>query len=246
MGRGRQLSVLLPPTRVPRLSSSGSETGSIFPWVLGGTSCRDALPSPGDTPSAIARGTARCVCTGRALGAPTTPRSQGGTWASPPQHPLPPGFRTRWCPALSKPAWRLSRSTSLYCPLLYCVFYNLKVCGHCVQRVCWRRFSSSEHSLTSCLHRESSQVMLVVKNPPASAGDAGDTGSIPESESFPRRGDGNPLQCFCLGNPMDGRAWVDCGPRGCKELDTTERQTLLSFRLSLCHLLVILPTFQTW
>ena len=33
-------------------------------------------------------------------------------------------------------------------------------------------------------------------------------------------GNGNPLQDSCLENPMDGGAWC---PRGCKELDMTER-----------------------
>ena len=44
----------------------------------------------------------------------------------------------------------------------------------------------------------------VVKNPPANAGDLG---SIPESGRSPERGNGNPLQCCCLGNPMDRGAW---------------------------------------
>ena len=39
-----------------------------------------------------------------------------------------------------------------------------------------------------------SQVALVVKNPPANAGDIRDTGSIPGSERSPERGNGNPLQ----------------------------------------------------
>ena len=43
----------------------------------------------------------------------------------------------------------------------------------------------------------------VVKNPPANAGDARDTGLIPESGRSPGEGNGNPLQCYCLGNPMD-------------------------------------------
>ena len=47
----------------------------------------------------------------------------------------------------------------------------------------------------------------VVKKLPAGAGDAGDTGSIPESGRSPRGGDGNPLQCSCLGNSMDRGAW---------------------------------------
>ena len=48
---------------------------------------------------------------------------------------------------------------------------------------------------------------LAVKNPPASAGDAGDTSSIPGSGRSPGGGNGNPLQCSCLGNPVDRGAW---------------------------------------
>ena len=43
----------------------------------------------------------------------------------------------------------------------------------------------------------------MVKNPPASAGDAGDTGSIPGSGRSPGGGNGNPLQYSCLENPLD-------------------------------------------
>ena len=42
-----------------------------------------------------------------------------------------------------------------------------------------------------------------VKNPPASAGNAG---LIPESGQSPGEGDGNPLLYFCLGNPTHGVA----------------------------------------
>ena len=48
---------------------------------------------------------------------------------------------------------------------------------------------------------------LVVKNPPGSAGDAGDTDSIPGSGGSPGGGNSKPLQCCCLENPMDRRAW---------------------------------------
>ena len=46
----------------------------------------------------------------------------------------------------------------------------------------------------------------MVKNPPASAGDAGgtDVGSIPGSGRCPRGGHGNPLQYSCLENSMAG------------------------------------------
>ena len=48
---------------------------------------------------------------------------------------------------------------------------------------------------------------VVVKNPPANAGDTGDAGSIPGSGRAPGGGNGNPLQYSWLKNPMDRRAW---------------------------------------
>ena len=47
----------------------------------------------------------------------------------------------------------------------------------------------------------------VVKNLPASAGDAEDTDSIPGSGRSPGVGNGNPLQYSCLENFMDRVAW---------------------------------------
>ena len=41
----------------------------------------------------------------------------------------------------------------------------------------------------------------------ASAYNAGDPGSIPVSGRSPVDGNGNPLQCSCLENPMDRGAW---------------------------------------
>ena len=52
-----------------------------------------------------------------------------------------------------------------------------------------------------------SQVALVVKNPPANAGDIKDTGLIPELGRSPREGNGNPPQDSCLENSMDRGAW---------------------------------------
>jgi len=51
-----------------------------------------------------------------------------------------------------------------------------------------------------------SQVVLVVKNPPTSAGDMRH-GFDPGSGRCPEKGHGNPLQYSCLENPMDRRAW---------------------------------------
>ena len=48
-----------------------------------------------------------------------------------------------------------------------------------------------------------SQAALVVKNPPANAGDVRDLGSIPGSGRSPGGGHGNPLNYSCLENPMD-------------------------------------------
>ena len=42
----------------------------------------------------------------------------------------------------------------------------------------------------------------------ASACNVGDPGLIPGSGRFPGEGNGNPLQCSCLGNPMDRGAWL--------------------------------------
>ena len=44
---------------------------------------------------------------------------------------------------------------------------------------------------------------LVVKNLPVNAGDIRDSGSIPGLGRSPGGGNGNPLQCSCLENPMD-------------------------------------------
>ena len=57
------------------------------------------------------------------------------------------------------------------------------------------------------LYGRASQVALVVKNPPASAGVVTDSGSVPGSGRSPGGGNGNPLQYLCLENPMDRGAW---------------------------------------
>jgi len=53
----------------------------------------------------------------------------------------------------------------------------------------------------------SSQVVLVVKNVPANAGDTGDMGLIPGLGRSPGVGNGNRLQYSCLENSMDRGAW---------------------------------------
>ena len=56
-------------------------------------------------------------------------------------------------------------------------------------------------------------------NGKASACNAGDPGLIPGSGRSSGKGNGNPLQYSCLGNPMDRGS---CCPRDHEELDMTE------------------------
>ena len=63
---------------------------------------------------------------------------------------------------------------------------------------------------------------LVVKNPPANAGDIRDVDSIPGLGRSPGVGNGNPVQYACLENSMDQGAWWVAVHRVAKESDTTE------------------------
>ena len=47
----------------------------------------------------------------------------------------------------------------------------------------------------------------MVKNLPANAEDARDTGPVPELGKCPGKGNSNPLHCCCLENSMDRGAW---------------------------------------
>ena len=66
-----------------------------------------------------------------------------------------------------------------------------------------------------------SQVALVVKNPPANAGNMRGASSIPGLARSPGGGHGNPLQYACLANPMDKEAWQATVHRGHKNMDMT-------------------------
>ena len=67
-----------------------------------------------------------------------------------------------------------------------------------------------------------SQMVVMVKNQLANAGDVGDNGSIPGLGRFPGKGHDNVLQYSCLENPHGQRSPVGYSPWGCKELTTTE------------------------
>ena len=61
----------------------------------------------------------------------------------------------------------------------------------------------------------------MAKNLPANAGDVG---LIPGLGKYPGEGSGNPLQYYCLGNPMDRGAWRATVRGAAKESDTTSKQ----------------------
>ena len=67
-----------------------------------------------------------------------------------------------------------------------------------------------------------SQVVLVVNNLPAYAGDIRDSGSIPGPGRSPGGEHGNSLQCSCLENPPEQRSLAGYSPWGHKEPGTTE------------------------
>ena len=60
------------------------------------------------------------------------------------------------------------------------------------------------------------------KNPPATAGDLKDVGSIPGSRRSPGGGHGNPLLYSFLENPHGQRSLAGYSPQDCKESDMTE------------------------
>ena len=63
----------------------------------------------------------------------------------------------------------------------------------------------------------------VVKNPPANEGDVG---SIPELGRSPGEGNGNPLQYFYLGNPMDQKSLIGYSAWDRRESAMTEWLTV--------------------
>ena len=88
-----------------------------------------------------------------------------------------------------------------------------------------------------------SQMALVVKNPPASAGHVRDVGSIPWSERSPEGGHGSPLQYSCLENPVDRGVWQATVYRITKVrhdwIDLARMQGLSSFLIFLKTLILM-------
>ena len=70
---------------------------------------------------------------------------------------------------------------------------------------CLNEFKYNYMSLVHLCYTVALQVALVVKNPPANAGDVRDTVLTPGLGRSPGGGNGNPLQYSCWENPMDRR-----------------------------------------
>ena len=81
--------------------------------------------------------------------------------------------------------------------------------GSCIHEILqarileWFAISFSRQIDITCMFN----MALVIKNPPANAGDIREVGSIPESGRSAKEGKGNPLQYSCLENPMDRGVW---------------------------------------
>ena len=71
-----------------------------------------------------------------------------------------------------------------------------------------------------------SQMVLVVKNLLANAGDVRDTDSIPGLERSPEEGHVNPLLYTCLDNPHGQRSLESYSPWGHRVSDTTEQLSI--------------------
>ena len=112
-------------------------------------------------------------------------------------HPGFPLFRGPWGPVDRAGIWwnwnQSQKSRGSHKP----EFYQLQGCFPCAANAKTALFFSWRLK----------DVALVVKNLPANAGDAGDTGSIPELGRSPGGGHGNLLQYSCLENPMDRGVW---------------------------------------
>ena len=79
-------------------------------------------------------------------------------------------------------------------------------------------------TIYSLLYNIASQVVPVVKTPPANAGDSRDMSSNPGSGRSPGGENGNPLQYSCLENAMNRG---DCWATVCGSQSQTQQQVCL-------------------
>ena len=105
------------------------------------------------------------------------------------------------CPVLVPKAWHQARGFGLS------GFYDHSCMLDYSQLLQHPTLGLTNYELALTIYLWDSQIVLVVKNLPANAGDIRDTGSIPGSGRSPRGGHGNPLQYSCLESPMNRWTW---------------------------------------
>ena len=108
-----------------------------------------------------------------------------------------------WARSWEKKTKPTAHSLTRWTPQSYELLKHISPCVW--QHHCYWGFGNCFHF--SQPHILASQVVVMLKNPLASAGDAGDMSSICRSGRSPGKGNGNPLQYSCLENPMDRAAW---------------------------------------
>ena len=96
-----------------------------------------------------------------------------------------------------------SQADVAICFLLHTFFNALTLCLGLYSSLCLEYYYYIRMSISYW----ASQVVLVVNNSPANAGDKRDTGLNPGSGRSPREENINPLQYSCLEYPMDRGAW---------------------------------------
>ena len=105
----------------------------------------------------------------------------------------------------------------LYRPLLLlpAVFPSIRVFSNeSVLHIRWPKYWSFSFSISP-----SNEYSGLISSGKESTCQAGDASLIPGSGRSLGKGNGNPLQCSCLENPMDRGAWQ--ATESCKESDTT-------------------------
>ena len=117
--------------------------------------------------------------------------------------PLSPGFsRQEYWSGLPLPSPICESEVTQSCPTY------IYMCANMYTRV--YMYTNMRIYVFMCLHMftyKASHVALEVKNPPASARDIREVGSVPGWGRPCGGGHGNPLQCSCLENPTDRGAW---------------------------------------
>ena len=87
---------------------------------------------------------------------------------------------------------------------------------------CWQVYPLPlSHQQSPCVGFRASQVVLVVKNPPANSGDLRNVGSIPGRGRAPGGGHGSSLQ-YPARESHGQRSLAGYGPQGHREADMTE------------------------